>query len=79
MTEAVAKKHPGAYSIVISLIVAIGGFLLGFDSSVISGATPFYKRVFELPEGSLLIGFSVSSIIFGTVRPSLGTMSLVFG
>ncbi len=67
MTEAAGKKHSGAYSIVISLIVAIGGFLLGFDSSVISGATPFYKRVFELPEGSLLIGFSVSSIIFGAM------------
>ncbi len=67
MTEAAAKKHPGAYSILISLIVAIGGFLLGFDSSVISGATPFYKRVFELAEGSFLIGFSVSSIILGAI------------
>jgi SP family arabinose:H+ symporter-like MFS transporter len=71
MTEAAAKKHPGAYSVVISLIVAIGGFLLGFDSSVISGATPFYKRVFELPEGSLLIGLSVSSIIAGAVIGNL--------
>ena len=71
MTAAAAKKHPGAYSIVISLIVAIGGFLLGFDSSVISGATPFYKRVFELPEGSLLIGLSVSSIIAGAVIGNL--------
>jgi len=51
--------------------VAIGGFLLGFDSSVISGATPFYKRVFELAEGSLLIGLSVSSIIAGAVIGNL--------
>ncbi len=71
MTEAAARKHPGAYSILISLIVAIGGFLLGFDSSVISGATPFYKRVFELAEGSFLIGLSVSSIILGAVIGNL--------
>ncbi len=71
MTTAAAKKHSGAYSILISLIVAIGGFLLGFDSSVISGATPFYKRVFELAEGSLLIGLSVSSIIAGAVIGNL--------
>jgi hypothetical protein len=25
----------------ISLVVALGGFLLGFDSAVISGAIPF--------------------------------------
>ena len=54
-----------AYSVIISLIVALGGFLLGFDSAVISGATPFYKGFFGLPTGSLLIGLSVSSIILG--------------
>jgi len=53
------------YSVVISLIVALGGFLLGFDSAVISGATPFYKGFFGLPTGSLLIGLSVSAIILG--------------
>jgi sugar porter (SP) family MFS transporter len=53
------------YSVLISLIVALGGFLLGFDSAVISGATPFYKSFFNLSSGSLLIGLSVSSIILG--------------
>jgi sugar porter (SP) family MFS transporter len=53
------------YSFAISLIVALGGFLLGFDSAVISGATPFYKGFFGLPTGSLLIGLSVSAIILG--------------
>ena len=81
MTSAAGKKHSSAYSILISLIVAIGGFLLGFDSSVISGATPFYKRVFELAEGSFLIGFSVSSIILGAVLGNLvaGALADRFG
>ncbi|RPJ87242.1 MAG: MFS transporter, partial [Acidobacteria bacterium] len=55
------------YSVVISLIVALGGFLLGFDSAVISGATPFYKGFFGLPTGSWLIGLSVSAIILGAI------------
>lgn len=60
-------KTSKLYSIVISLIVALGGFLLGFDSAVISGATPFYKVSFNLDTGSWLIGFSVGSIILGAI------------
>ncbi len=59
------------YSIVISLIVAIGGFLLGFDSAVISGATPYYKGFFGLSTGSLLIGLSVSAIILGATAGNI--------
>lgn len=55
------------YTVLISLIVALGGFLLGFDSAVISGATPFYKETFGLNSGSVLIGFSVSSLILGAI------------
>lgn len=55
------------YSVLISLIVALGGFLLGFDSAVISGATPFYRETFGLNSGSMLIGFSVSSLILGAI------------
>ncbi len=55
------------YTIFISLIVALGGFLLGFDSAVISGATPFYRETFGLNSGSMLIGFSVSSLILGAI------------
>ena len=55
------------YTVLISLIVALGGFLLGFDSAVISGATPFYKNTFGLNSGSMLIGFSVSSLILGAI------------
>ncbi len=55
------------YTIFISLVVALGGFLLGFDSAVISGATPFYRGTFGLDSGSMLIGFSVSSLILGAI------------
>jgi len=56
-----------SYTVFISLIVALGGFLLGFDSAVISGATPFYRGTFNLDSGSMLIGFSVSSLILGAI------------
>lgn len=55
------------YVALLSVIVALGGFLLGFDSAVISGATPFYKNVFGLDSGSWILGFSVSSIIAGAI------------
>lgn len=54
------------FTVMISLIVALGGFLLGFDSAVISGATPFYKITLEV-SSTLLLGLSVSSIIGGAM------------
>jgi MFS family permease len=70
-----------SYAVIISLIVALGGFLLGFDSAVISGATPFYKGYFNLPSGSFLIGFSVGSIILGAIlgNISAGTLADSYG
>lgn len=59
------------YTVFISLIVALGGFLLGFDSAVISGATPFYRGTFGLDSGSMLIGFSVSSLILGAIMGNI--------
>ena len=60
-------KNNKVYSVLISLIVALGGFLLGFDSAVISGAVPFYKITFGLDTGSWIMGFSVGSIIMGAI------------
>lgn len=59
------------FTILTSLIVALGGFLLGFDSAVISGAIPFYRSTFGLDSGSWLLGFSVSSIILGAIVGNL--------
>ena len=36
------------YTIKISLIVALGGFLMGFDASVISGVVKFIEPQFDL-------------------------------
>ncbi len=53
------------YIFFISLVVALGGFLLGFDSAVISGAIPFMSDYFVLNE--LQTGWTVSSFIIGVI------------
>lgn len=74
-------KTRNLYIVFISLIVALGGFLLGFDSAVISGAVPFYRTVFGLENGSLLLGLSVSAIIFGAMGGNFagGILADIFG
>jgi MFS transporter, SP family, arabinose:H+ symporter len=64
-------KSNSFYIILIAFTAAIGGFLLGFDGSVISGAVPFYKSVFGLQDGSFMLGFSVSCIIWGCIIGNL--------
>lgn len=44
----------------IALIIALGGFLMGFDASVISGVNKFVQIDFNLSD--LELGFSVSSL-----------------
>lgn len=53
----------------ISVIVALGGFLLGFDFSVISGVLPFIETYFDLNEWQL--GFTATVINFGAVFGTL--------
>jgi SP family arabinose:H+ symporter-like MFS transporter len=64
-------KRTNLYIVSIAFTAAIGGFLLGFDGSVISGAVPFYKPFFGLRDGSFLLGFSVSCIIWGAIIGNL--------
>ena len=45
------------YTGLVSLVVALGGFLMGFDAGVVSGANPFYKDCFFLSDWAL--GWSV--------------------
>jgi len=45
------------YTLFISFVVALGGFLLGFDSAVISGAVNGIRTYFEMSDWEL--GFSV--------------------
>lgn len=77
-TETVVKMNK-SYTILISLIVALGGFLLGFDSAVISGAVKGITIYFEMTEW--MLGFSVGCVVFGAMAGNLlaGPVSDAFG
>lgn len=53
------KENKG-YIVLISTIVALGGFLMGFDASVISGVVKFIEPEFGLTK--LELGWAVSSL-----------------
>jgi MFS transporter, SP family, arabinose:H+ symporter len=55
------------YPVFIAIIVALGGFLLGFDGSVNSGAVPFYQNSLGISGNSFLLGFSTGAIILGSI------------
>ena len=67
------------YTLFISFIVALGGFLLGFDSAVISGAISGIRTYFEMSDWEL--GFSVGCVIFGAMAGNMvaGPLSDRFG
>ena len=52
-----------------SLIAALGGFLFGFDTAVISGTTDRLKEIYDL--SPFWLGFTVASAIIGTVLGAL--------
>jgi sugar porter (SP) family MFS transporter len=62
-----------------TLIAALGGFLFGFDTAVISGTIEALRSVFGLSGFSL--GFTVASALIGTIVGSLvaGRPADVFG
>ena len=52
---------PGTrYTVRVALIVALGGFLMGFDASVISGVVGFIEPEFGLSK--IELGWSVASL-----------------
>jgi MFS transporter, SP family, arabinose:H+ symporter len=67
----------------IASTVALGGFLVGFDATVISGAVPFIRDYFDLggASGSLKLGWAVSCLGWGAMAGNLaaGTLSDRFG
>ncbi len=67
----------------VALTVALGGFLLGFDATVISGVVPFIKEYFSLSgaSGDLKLGFAVSSLGWGAMAGNAiaGPLSDRFG
>jgi sugar porter (SP) family MFS transporter len=53
--------QPGTrYAVIIALIVALGGFLMGFDAAVIAGAVSAIELEFALTK--IQLGWSVSSL-----------------
>lgn len=52
-----------------SIVVALGGFLFGFDTAVISGAEQDIKRVWELSD--VLHGIAIGVALYGTVIGAL--------
>ncbi len=48
------------FTVLVALIVALGGFLMGFDASVISGVVKFIESEFSLTK--LQLGWSVASL-----------------
>src|ERR1700720_2752156 len=62
----------------IAATVALGGFVVGFDAAVISGAVPFIRDYFGLggSAGSLKLGWAVSCLGWGAMAGNLAAGSL---
>lgn len=58
-----------SYPVRIALIAALGGFLFGFETVVISGAEETLEQMWKL--GSISHGFTIASSLLGTVLGSL--------
>jgi MFS transporter, sugar porter (SP) family len=68
-----------SYAVWISLIAALGGFLFGFETAVISGAEKTIQKLWNLSPGWQ--GFTVASSLIGTVIGSIlaGTPAQRYG
>jgi sugar porter (SP) family MFS transporter len=71
------------YVVLVSLVVALGVFVWGFDATVISGAVPFVKKYFDLSgaAGDFKLGLAVSCLGWGVLGGTAvsGVMSDRFG
>jgi SP family arabinose:H+ symporter-like MFS transporter len=75
------EKGSLSYFTVLCFIAAIGGFLFGFDTAVISGINPLLEKQFHLENQPLMRGWVVSSALVGCVIGSMlaGLLSDLFG
>ncbi|RFU38209.1 MFS transporter [Actinomadura logoneensis] len=62
-TSTAAEGHPAAIAVMLAGAAALGGFLFGYDSSVINGTVDALRQQFHL--NSFWIGFVVSSALLG--------------
>jgi sugar porter (SP) family MFS transporter len=63
------SKQALRYAVGISMVAALGGFLFGFETAVISGAEKTIQGLWQLSSGWQ--GFTVASSLIGTVIGSL--------
>src|SRR4051794_10960579 len=61
-----SREKTTAKAILISIVAAVGGFLFGFDSSVINGAVDALNDQFGLQDSPLLSGFAVACALLGS-------------
>lgn len=69
VSEGSQSMKGSGYAVGISLIAALGGFLFGFETAVISGAEKIVQQLWSL--SSFWQGFTVASSLIGTVLGSL--------
>ena len=69
VSPTVIDKAASSYVVRVSLIAALGGFLFGFETAVISGAEKTIQQLWEL--NSFLQGFTVAASLIGTVIGSI--------
>ncbi|MDJ0910024.1 MAG: sugar porter family MFS transporter [Woeseiaceae bacterium] len=67
------------YMVTVALIVALGGFLMGFDASVISGVIRFMEVEFELTKFELGWGASSLALAATVAMMAAGPVSDRFG
>jgi SP family sugar:H+ symporter-like MFS transporter len=61
-----SREKTTAKAILISIVAAVGGFLFGFDSSVINGAVDAINGRFGLEDQPFLSGFAVACALLGS-------------
>jgi SP family sugar:H+ symporter-like MFS transporter len=61
-----SREKTTAKAILVSIVAAVGGFLFGFDSSVINGAVDAINGQFGLENSPFLSGFAVAVALLGS-------------
>ena len=59
----IAPASTGGFVLKLTVVAALGGFLFGYDTAVISGVVPLLTAKFMLTDK--LVGYAVSSAIVG--------------
>ena len=60
-----SKASTTGFVIKLTVVAALGGFLFGYDTAVISGVVPFITTKFALSDA--MVGYAVGSAIVGCI------------